>query len=524
MGKSRILVVDDERIVSLDIQGALVRLGYTVAGAATTGAAALELAGSAEPDLVLMDIHLDGGMDGAEAALRLSQSLDVPVVFLTAYSDEQTMRRALAASPFGYLIKPFEDRELRGIIELALAKHGAERDLRRARRVAEASDYAKTVFLSALGRELKAPVDGILGLAETLLLSGLGAAQRDAVETLKRYAQGVTETLTQVLGYASLETGAGGPELREFALAELLEQIAAGCRDRAEAKGLEFSVEAAGLPARAFGSPERVRQALEQLLDNALNFTEKGAVRLAAAVDGNAGPGAESVVLVLRVGDTGPGIAPELLPCIFEGFGQGGSFLGRRCKGLGLGLAMCRRVAECLGGRVSVTSVVGQGSEFVLRLPLRSAALAVSGRGPLGGARVLVAKGPGAAPLPLAQALEIAGGRVALACGGAQAADMLAAEPVEAVVFAPSLEMQAALALTRMVRAGLTQAPDTLPLLGVMPQAGPADCERCLMAGMDAVLTEFSDSLHCIDRLERLLDRRSSPQSTTTDRQGADAP
>lgn len=530
MTKSRILVVDDERIVSLDIQSALARLDYQVAGVATTGARALELAAAAAPDLVLMDIRLEGGMDGAEAALRISQAVDVPVVFLTAYSDEQTMRRALAASPFGYLIKPFEDRELRGAIELALAKHGAERDLRRARRAAEEADRAKTAFLGTLSHELRTPMNGILGMAELLLMSGLEGEQRETVLHMKCCAQGLTNILNQLLDFSSLEAGVCDLGMQEFVLREFLDEATARHREQAAAKGLDFSLETAGLPERAFGAPARVRQALEQLLDNAVGFTEQGSVRLVAGVGpgaaaaGNADQAGDSFVLHLHVLDTGPGIAPELLPRIFESFTQGEDFLTRRCKGLGLGLAMCRRVAECLGGRVSARSSLGQGSEFALHLPLRRTILEAPGLGPLDGARVLLAEGPGAAPTPLKLALEVAGGRVLQASGGGQAARLLAAEPVDAVVFAPSLEIQDALALTRMVRAGLTQALNTAPLLGVMPQAGPADSDRCLRAGMDAVLTRAADSLHCIDRLGELLSRDTAPRSTTINRQGADAP
>lgn len=91
------------------------------------------------------------------------------------------------------------------------------------------------------------------------------------------------------------------------------------------------------------------------------------------------------------------------------------------------------------------------------------------------------------------------------------------------MVIAPSLEIQDALALTRMVRSGLTLAPETVPILGVMPQASEADRDRCLMAGMDAVLIETADSLHCIDHLAGLLSKSRPASSITTDRQGAAA-
>ncbi|PKL60199.1 MAG: hypothetical protein CVV33_03920 [Methanomicrobiales archaeon HGW-Methanomicrobiales-4] len=120
---SRILIVEDEMVISLEIAATLKRLGYEVVGQAITGMDAVRLTEEVDPDLILMDIRLKGGMDGIEAASRIRERNDRPVIFLTAHSDEVTLERAIAVSPSGYLIKPFKDRELYSSIELALHKH-----------------------------------------------------------------------------------------------------------------------------------------------------------------------------------------------------------------------------------------------------------------------------------------------------------------------------------------------------------------------------------------------------------------
>lgn len=127
---ARVLVVEDEAIVAMDISVRLRGLGYEVVGPASTGVEALELAEQTRPDLVLMDIMLRGGMDGVEAARRILETTGAPVVYLTAYADDSTLRRAKVAEPLGYLLKPFEERELRTTIETALYKHRAEARLR----------------------------------------------------------------------------------------------------------------------------------------------------------------------------------------------------------------------------------------------------------------------------------------------------------------------------------------------------------------------------------------------------------
>ncbi len=130
MSSGRILVVEDEVIVAKDIANSLERLGYTVVGATASGEEALLLAEQHRPDLVLMDIKLQGQLSGIETAERLRTTFDIPAVFLTAYADDDTLRRARVTEPYGYILKPFELRELHSTIEIALYRHTAEKKLR----------------------------------------------------------------------------------------------------------------------------------------------------------------------------------------------------------------------------------------------------------------------------------------------------------------------------------------------------------------------------------------------------------
>ncbi len=128
--KKHILIVEDERIVAEDIKMSLERLGHQVCGTAHSGEEAISKAQKTQPDLVLMDIVLQGKMDGVEVAQRIRSLLDAPIIYLTAYSDHKTLERAKVTEPFGYIIKPFDDRELHSIIEIALYKHRIEKKLR----------------------------------------------------------------------------------------------------------------------------------------------------------------------------------------------------------------------------------------------------------------------------------------------------------------------------------------------------------------------------------------------------------
>ncbi|MFP4642108.1 MAG: response regulator [Dehalococcoidia bacterium] len=131
MAKRRILVVEDESIIASEIRGALGELGYTVVDVVGSGEEAVEKTGKHTPDLVLMDIVLQGEMDGIQAAEEIRSRHNIPVVYLTAYTDENTMQRAKISEPYGYIVKPFEDRELHSNIEMAIYKHEAEQEKNR---------------------------------------------------------------------------------------------------------------------------------------------------------------------------------------------------------------------------------------------------------------------------------------------------------------------------------------------------------------------------------------------------------
>ncbi|MGE5400499.1 MAG: ATP-binding protein [Ignavibacteriales bacterium] len=131
MTQKNILIVEDSAIVGMQIKFLLNEMKYNVTGIARTGEDALMKAGETGLDLVLMDIKLSGKLDGIETAKLLKEKYDIPVIYLTAYSDEDTLRRAKESDPFGYLLKPFETRELITTIEIALYKHSAEKKLRK---------------------------------------------------------------------------------------------------------------------------------------------------------------------------------------------------------------------------------------------------------------------------------------------------------------------------------------------------------------------------------------------------------
>lgn len=122
----KILIVEDEKIVAIDLKRRLTKLGYQVTGMAASGQKALALIDQELPNIVLMDIHIQGDIDGVEAATILQKTHSIPVIYLTAYSEEKTLTRASATKPYGYLLKPFSDRELHIIIQVSIERYQSD--------------------------------------------------------------------------------------------------------------------------------------------------------------------------------------------------------------------------------------------------------------------------------------------------------------------------------------------------------------------------------------------------------------
>lgn len=166
MSKINILVVEDESIVSKDIQHSLNKLGYNVVGAASTGEKALELARSERPDIVLMDIMLKGQMNGIETAEIIRSEMSIPVLFLTAYADESTLSKAKVTEPYGYIIKPFKEIDLHTSIEMAIYKHSKEQEIIRERdllySIVESKDSSSDfIFVKSNSKLLKLKTEEI---------------------------------------------------------------------------------------------------------------------------------------------------------------------------------------------------------------------------------------------------------------------------------------------------------------------------------------------------------------------------
>ena len=259
-------------------------------------------------------------------------------------------------------------REVAGIVRDITGRLAAERELRAALEAAEAGVRAKGLFLAMMSHELRTPLQAVLGYADFLLTQrpgSLSPEQREDIGYIHQGASRMVSLIEQMLDLSRMEAGRLELAREVVDVRAVLEVVRQDVAPQAEAKGLVLQLQTPRRLPRVVGDAERVRQIVLNLAGNAVKFTETGQVSLRARQRGG--------WLEVAVTDTGIGIAPQEQAAIFEEFRQVDSTLSRRHGGAGLGLAIARRLAEQMGGSITVESTPGHGATFTLRLPLARA-------------------------------------------------------------------------------------------------------------------------------------------------------
>lgn len=234
-----------------------------------------------------------------------------------------------------------------------------------ARERAEEANRMKSSFLATMSHELRTPLNGILGFAELLKMELTDEELRSYAEGIHGSGRHLLDIVNDVLDLAKIEAGRMELQVVSIELRELLGDATAVHRMAATTKGLELTEKYAdGLPDTIEGDPKRLRQILNNLLNNAVKFTSKGSIELSASIEDNR--------LRIAISDTGIGIAPELHDKIFEKFTQADHFVTREQGGTGLGLALASELVQLMGGEMGVNSTPGQGSTFFFTLPIGS--------------------------------------------------------------------------------------------------------------------------------------------------------
>ena len=346
----RILVVEDEAIVARDIALQLEDMGYQAAGIASSAAQALAMTAELRPDLVLMDIQLDGPSDGIAAAETIRQLHALPVVFITAYSADEILERAKLTEPFGYILKPFTERELRTTLAMALYKHKAETDLRTSARQLKALSQHVLQVQELERRRVAVELHDELGQSLTAIKINLQLSARLKDQPLAELNQEsiriVEDALMQV---RRLATTLRPSMLDDLGLAPALKWIAEQNAGRAG-----FAVNFHHVRAQSRLAPD-IETACFRIVQEALT----NIVRHAQANRVEISLRREEDTMLLTVQDDGCGFD---IAAMHQRAMQGGS----------LGVLGMQERASLIGGQLLMQSVAGKGSTVQLSCPWRS--------------------------------------------------------------------------------------------------------------------------------------------------------
>ncbi|ARU56844.1 histidine kinase [Oleiphilus messinensis] len=522
-----ILIVDDEKIGRKVLNDLL--KGEAKIVLAKNGEQCLEKARDCQPDLILLDIILPD-IDGFQVLERLKQSpatQHIPVIFITALNNYADECKGFSLGARDYIQKPFHPDivNARVLTHLRLKEH-VEKNQRqeKALQASELANELKDQCLSIISHELRTPMNGVFGALHLL-------DDEVTTEDAKKYlasahcsAQDMMNLVDSMLYFFELQSDKLVLDKRPFRLQQLLTDVESRLMQCAAHKQLSASV-TSNLPVNRVyrADSQRISVILHNLLDNAVKFTQTGTVKL--LVDEQTTTGSDpDVVLEFKITDSGIGISAEQFPKIFEAFTQTDAFFSRRFEGMGIGLAVCKRLVDLMNGKISVDSTPDQGSCFTVSIPMSRVSVSDFNDSPSSevtpdlarvltkDSRVLIVEDNPVNLMMLQGMVKRLGVSVETVQDGAAAVEFFQNNPVDLILMDCQMPVMSGFEATRHIRACSAKG-ENVPIIAVTANAMSGDRERCFASGMNDYLKKpvrKEDIAQCIRHWLPLPERKTS--------------
>jgi PAS domain S-box-containing protein len=423
-----------------------------------------------------------------------ARKIEYPILALsgaeTYVESSVALRRDAQGQPVGFMAfardlsarKRYED-------EMAIAINAAE-----------AASRAKGEFLANMSHEIRTPLNGVIGMLDLARDAGLTADQSELIEMAATSANNLLGLISDILDFSKIEAGKLEFDRVEFDLADMLAQLSRSMGINAHAKGLDLVCSIAPeTPRFLLGDPMRLTQVLINLLGNAIKFTAEGKVALRVAIDAPSSD--QQAQLRFSVTDTGIGIEAGKQNSIFDAFSQADASTTRTFGGTGLGLTICSRIVQLMGGNIWVESEAGKGSTFHFTTSFEIAngtGLKLEGnargvdhtRRNTRSLKILLAEDNPINQTLAMRLLDRLGHRVVLASNGREAVDALAGGWFDLVLMDVQMPDMDGFTATAAIRAQEEASKTHIPIVAMTAHAMTGDRERCLEAGMDDYISK----------------------------------
>ncbi|MEG4281969.1 ATP-binding protein [Microcoleus sp. A006_D1] len=361
----QILIVEDELLIGKNLVLKLEKLGYKIVGLVSSGADAIQRANEIKPDLILMDIVIKGDIDGIETAARINQELEIPIIYTTAYADDETLQRAENTGSYGYLLKPFKEREIHATIKIALSKHQEAVRMKKIIALAAAKSESRARLVSMAYHDLNTPLTTIQLSAEMLEDSELQAkpgTPNKNVARIKKAVSNMSELLEDILILSKAESGKFSLSLNQLNVTDFCTSILEEMQPIVTQKHV-LTFLAKTEPLYAHLDPKLLHHLLTNLLSNAIKYSPNGGhISLELSC--------ENQHIIFGVRDEGIGMTAEYQGKLFHQF-ERGTNVGQ-IKGSGLGLCIVKHIVDLHGGTITVESAIDKGTKFSVALPFLS--------------------------------------------------------------------------------------------------------------------------------------------------------